>query len=332
MRVKKKMKALALLSGGLDSTLAVRIIMEHGARVKAVNFVTPFCQCRKGGCGASEAAKMFNIPLKVFTVGNEYLRVVRNPKFGYGKNLNPCIDCRIFMLRKAKKYAKAIGAAFIFTGEVLGQRPMSQHRQALDLIEKEAGLKGKIVRPLSAHLLAKTDAEKEGLVDRKKLLDVSGRSRKRQIELARQFNIVNYPCPSGGCLLTDRNFAKKLRDLFANKKRVSVKEVQFLKVGRHFRFGKNKIMVGRNESENQILLRSKQASDYFFEVPDCGSPISILQGLKTKAAVKKAACLTAYYSDNQSASVLVNFGKSTLDRHVRVSALTPTEVEKLRIS
>ena len=325
------MKALALLSGGLDSTLAVKIIMEQGLKVEAVNFVTPFCQCRKGGCGASEAAKMFNIPLKVFTVGNEYLKVVRNPKFGYGKNLNPCIDCRIFMLRKAKKYAKAIGAGFIFTGEVLGQRPMSQHRQALDLIETEAGLKGKIVRPLSARLLPKTDAEREGMVDQQKLLNVSGRSRKRQIEIARQFNIVNYPCPSGGCLLTDRNFAKKLRDLFANKKRVSSKEVQFLKVGRHFRFGKNKIIVGRNQSENQILLRAKRAGDYFFEVPDYGSPIAILQGLKNKAAVEKAACLAAYYSDNQNASVLVNFGKSTLDRRIKVSALTPTEVEKLRI-
>src|SRR4030066_1243630 len=176
----KKLKALALLSGGLDSTLAVKLILERGIDVEAVNFVTPFCLCRKGGCGASEAAKAFNIPLKVISAGPAYLRVVRNPKFGYGKNLNPCVDCRIFMLRKAKKYAKAIGAGFIFTGEVLGQRPMSQHRQALDLIETEAGLKGKIVRPLSAHLLAKTDAEKEGLIDQRKLLGISGRGRKRE--------------------------------------------------------------------------------------------------------------------------------------------------------
>jgi len=326
------MKALALLSGGLDSTLAVKLIMEQGVSVEAVNFITPFCQCRRGGCGASEAAKTFNIPLNVLNVNDEYLRVVRNPKFGYGKNLNPCVDCRIFMLKKAKEYAEAIGAAFIFTGEVLSQRPMSQHRRAFDLIERETGLEGKIVRPLSAKLLPQTNAEKEGIVNRKNLLNISGRSRKEQIELARQFNIVNYPCPSGGCLLTERNFAKKLRDLFAHKKRISAREIRLLKVGRHFRFGKNKIIVGRNEAENQILRRVKSTGDCFFEVPDCGSPISILQGPKTAAAIEKAACLTSYYSDKKTSSVLVNFGKSDLDRHIVVSALTPSEVARMRIS
>ncbi len=242
------MKALGLLSGGLDSTLAVKLILERGIEVEAINFVTPFCLCRKSGCGASEAAKTFKIPLKVVSAGVDYLRVVRNPRFGYGKNMNPCVDCRIFMLKKAKRYAEEIGAKFIFTGEVLGQRPMSQHRGALDLIEKEAGLKGKILRPLSAKLLPKTEAEEKGLVDGEALMDISGRSRKRQIELTRQFNIEKYPCAAGGCLLTDREFAIKLKDLFDHKKRVTVKEVNLLKVGRHFRFGKNKIIVGRNES------------------------------------------------------------------------------------
>jgi tRNA-specific 2-thiouridylase len=176
------MKALGLLSGGLDSTLAVKLILERGIDVEAINFTTPFCQCRKGGCGASEAAKTFNIPLKMVSAGAEYLRVVRNPRFGYGKNLNPCVDCRIFMLKKAKRYAKKIGAQFIFTGEVLGQRPMSQHRGALNLIEREAGLQGKILRPLSAKLLPKTEAEVKGFVDKEALRDISGRSRKRQID------------------------------------------------------------------------------------------------------------------------------------------------------
>jgi len=326
------MKALALFSGGLDSTVALKLILEQGMKVEAVNFVTPFCQCRKGGCGASEATKAFNVPLKVFNAGNEYLKMVRNPKFGYGKNLNPCVDCRIFMLKKAKKYAKATGAAFIFTGEVLDQRPMSQHKTTLDLIEKEAGLEGKILRPLSAKLLPQTEAEKQGFVNRKNLLDISGRSRRKQMEMARQFNITNYPCPSGGCLLTDRNFARKLADLFAHKKRVSTKDVYLLKLGRHFRFGKNKIIVGRNETENQMLLRAKLPNDFFFEVPNCGSPISILQGPKTKAAIEKAACLTSFHSDNKAYDICVNFGKSKLNRHVMASTPTAAEVAILRVT
>jgi tRNA U34 2-thiouridine synthase MnmA/TrmU len=326
------MKALALLSGGLDSTLAVKMILEKGIDVVALNFMTPFCLCRKGGCGAVEAAKAFNIPLKVFSADKEYLRMVRNPKFGRGKNMNPCVDCRIFLLKKAKRYAKEVDAAFIFTGEVLGQRPMSQHKPTLELIEREAGLKGKIVRPLSAKLLPKTEAEEKGLINKEDLMDISGRSRKRQIELTKQFNMEKYPCVGGGCLLTDKEFARKLRDLFEHKKKVTVKEVNLLKVGRHFRLGKNKIVVGRNKAENELLLINKRKGDYSFEVPDCGSPISILEGPKTKAAIKTAAALTVAHSDKKSGDAAVCYGKAAMDKRIVVSAFSREEVDKLRIS
>ncbi|HUT17226.1 MAG TPA: hypothetical protein VMW84_02890, partial [Acidobacteriota bacterium] len=293
----KKVKALALLSGGLDSTLAAKLILKQGIDVAAINFVSPFCLCKKGGCGATEAAKQLGVPLKVVNVGDEYLKMVRKPKHGYGRNMNPCIDCRIFIVKKAKKYAKEIGASFIFTGEVLDERPMSQHFKAMKIIEEETGLKGKILRPLSAKLLPETVSEKKGLVNREKLLDVRGRSRKPQIKLAEKFNIKDYPCPAGGCLLTYKEYANKLRDLFKHKKRCSMADVSLLKVGRHFRFGENKIIVGRNEAENKILTAERARNDYYFEVPDVGSPITILQGAKTKNAIRAAAALTAFYSD-----------------------------------
>jgi tRNA U34 2-thiouridine synthase MnmA/TrmU len=327
----KRTKAVALLSGGLDSTLAVKLVLDQGIDVEAVNFVSPFCLCRKGGCGALEVAKNLNIPLKTITVGEEYLRIVRKPKFGYGKNMNPCIDCRIFMLKKAKKYAEEIGASFIFTGEVLGQRPMSQHRKTLGIIEKEAGLKGKILRPLSAKLLPPTEVEKKGLVSRETLLGIEGRSRKKQIRLAQELKVTEYSCPGGGCLLTYREFTSKLKDLFERKKRISLKDVRLLKVGRHFRFGKNKIIVGRNEAENRLLLQMKMTNDYCFEAQDTGSPITLLQGPKTRIAVKRAAELTVYYSDRKQSVVLVKFGKGELDKSLRTSILSREKVEELRI-
>ncbi len=320
-----------MLSGGLDSTLAVKLIQEQGIDVEAINFVTPFCQCRKGGCGATEAAKTFNIPLKIVNAGTDYLRIVRNPRFGYGKNLNPCVDCRIYMLKKAKHFAKQIGARFIFTGEVLGQRPMSQHKGALDLIEREAGLQGKIVRPLSAKLLPKTEAETQGIIGKEAFKDICGRSRKKQIEMTKEFNIVNFPCAAGGCLLTDRQFARRLRDLFQHKKRITIKQVNLLKVARHFRFGKNKIIVGRTEAENGLLIRAKQKTDYFFEVADCGSPITILQGPKTRASIEKAAALTVFHSDKKVGAVQVNFGKDRLNKKVTIAAPLQAEVDMLRI-
>jgi tRNA-specific 2-thiouridylase len=325
-----KIKALALFSGGLDSILAVKLMLEQGIDVVALNFVSPFCLCEKG-CGVAEAAKQLNVPLKFVDVGGEYLRMVRKPKHGRGRNMNPCVDCRIFILKKAKKYAEEMDASFIFTGEVLGERPMSQHFQAMQLIEKEAGLKGKILRPLSARLLPETVLEKEGLVDRAKLLGIRGRSRKPQIKLAEEYGIKVYPSPAGGCLLTCKEYADKLSDLFKHKKRCSVADVALLKVGRHFRLGENKIIVGRNEAENKILTAEKARNDYYFEVPDVGSPITVLQGAKTKKAIRATAALTAFYADVKGGEATVKFGRESLRESVTVSIPSRAEVERLRV-
>jgi tRNA-specific 2-thiouridylase len=327
-----KTKAVALVSGGLDSTLAVKLLLDQGIDVLAVNFVSPFCLCGKGSCGALEVSKNLNVPLKTISVGEEYLKMVRQPRFGYGKNLNPCIDCRIFMLKKAKKIALETAASFIVTGEVLDQRPMSQHGRTLALIEQEAGLKGKVLRPLSARLLPITEPEKKGLVNRESLLDIEGRSRKSQIRLAREMNVSGYSCPGGGCLLTYKEFASKLKDLFEHKKKVSLQDVQLLKVGRHFRFGKNKIIVGRNEAENKSLVKIKMPNDYCFEAQGCGSPITLLQGPKTTIAIREAARLTAYYSDKKEGDVKVNFGKIDLHKTLMTRASSKEKVEKLRIT
>jgi len=327
-----RIKALALLSGGLDSILATKLILEQGVDVVAFNVTSPFCLCKKGGCGAVEAAKQLGVKLKVVYAGLEYLKIVRKPKHGYGRNMNPCIDCRIFLVKKAKVMAKEIGASFIFTGEVLDERPMSQHYRAMKIIEEEAGLKGRILRPLSARLLPETEIEKKGLVDRAKLLEIRGRSRKPQIKLAAEFNIRDYPCPAGGCLLTDKEFANRLRDLFRHRKQCSLVDVNLLKVGRHFRFGQNKIIVGRNEAENKILLAKKTRNDFAFEVPDIAGPITILQGSKTKRAAKLAAAFTAFYSDAKTQSVTVGYGREKLDKSVTVTVPSRTEVDNLRIT
>ncbi len=326
------MKALALLSGGLDSTLAVKLILDQGIEVEALNFTSPFCTCSsEGKCSAAEVAKRLKIPIKIMAKGEDYLKILKKPKHGYGSGINPCIDCRIYTLKKAKQYAKQIRASFIFTGEVLDQRPMSQHKKAMDIIEKESGLKGKLLRPLSAKLLPETEAEKKGWVDRNKLLDIHGRSRKRQIDLAKNLNVTDYHCPAGGCLLTEKLFAVKVRDLFVHKRNLKMRDMILLKFGRHFRRGKIKIIVGRNELENKQLPRLKNPDDYFFEVPSCGSPITILQGPKTNEAIKIAASLTARYSDSRKRKILVNYGKSKLSRSITVSPLNNKEIEKMRI-
>ena len=326
-------KAVGLLSGGLDSTLAVKLVQDQGIEVTAFNFRSPFCQCnRKGRCEAAEVASKFNIPLKVATANTEYLRMLQNPKHGYGSGMNPCIDCRILLLKKAKQFSKGIGAKFLFTGEVLGERPMSQHRKALEIIEKEAGLEGKILRPLSAKLLPPTEAENKGWVDRTKLPSIKGRSRKPQIALASALGVFDYPCPAGGCLLTEKEFAARLRDLIDHKRNITTRDIAILKVGRHFRSEKNKIIVGRNESENKVLQSLDDCRQIYLEVQDYGSPVTVLQGRPSKKALDTAARLTARYSDSPSEEVQVSYRKGTVCGSIKVSKMSQDEVAYLRVS
>ncbi len=294
------MKAIALLSGGLDSTLAAKVILEQGVDLEALNFVTVFCTCTNRGatCLASQkAVETLGIALKVLNVSEEYLRVVKHPKHGYGRNMNPCMDCRIFMLKKTKAYMEESRASFVVTGEVLGQRPMSQRRDAMRLIEKEAGLEGFIVRPLSAKALPITVPEKEGWVDRERLLKIQGRSRKPQIEMAGRYGIQDYPCPAGGCLLTDPGFAKRMKDLMVHDPDFSLNDVHLLKMGRHFRFSREaKLVVGRQEDENQKIQTFARGEDIVLKVSSFPGPVSLLRGKPEKGDIEKAAAITAHYS------------------------------------
>jgi tRNA U34 2-thiouridine synthase MnmA/TrmU len=327
-----RVKAVSLFSGGLDSILATRLILDQGIDVVAFNVKTPFSIPSKDGVSEAEAAVgQLGVSLKVVNVDREYIRMLRKPKYGYGRNINPCIDCKVFILKQAIKFANEWGADFLFTGEVLGERPMSQHGPALRLIEKDAGLEGKLLRPLSAQLLPETLAERRGLVDRSRLLAISGRSRKPQLQLAKDFGITVFPSPAGGCLLTCEEYAKKLGDLFEFKRGVSVADVLLLRFGRHFRVDGNKFVVGRNITENKELLSTRGSGDYCFEAADFVGPVTILQGAKSRTAIEVAARLTAFYSDAKEEKVRVNYGRGTFDKSVIVSNPSRDYVDTLRV-
>ena len=293
-------KAIALLSGGLDSTLAVRLLLEQGVEVIALNFFTPFCCCNRGeGCknAAKAVAQQFGIEARVVPVGEEYLRIVANPKHGRGSNMNPCLDCRILMHRNAKELMAEVGAEFVVTGEVLGQRPMSQHRRALQLIERESGLEGLVVRPLSAQLFRPTIPEQKGWVDRERLLSISGRSRKPQMQLADHYGLEDYPCPAGGCLLTDPGFARKVRDLVDHQS-LTLPEVKLLKLARHFRLSPTaKLIVGRDEVENNELTRLAQPGDHLFEPVEDPGPTALGRGELGDGLAHTACAIVARYTD-----------------------------------
>jgi len=297
------MKAIALISGGLDSTLAARLIKDHGIELIALNFKTPFCLCdRKTDSGCLNHSRLvaqnLGLEFKSVNITDEFFKVVEEPEHGYGSNMNPCIDCRILKFRKAKEFMQQSGASFIITGEVVGQRPMSQHRQALNIIDKESQLEGLVLRPLSAKLLPETIPEKEGWVDRNRLLNFSGRTRKPQIELAREFNIKDYPCPAGGCLLTDPEFARKVKDLIAHQE-LDLNNVELLKAGRYLRLSQDaKLVVGRNEQENERLLNLAQEGDYLFFPPEeIAGPTALGRGIFNPELIELSCRITCRYCD-----------------------------------
>ena len=309
----EKKKVVALLSGGLDSQLAVRMMQEQGFEVSAVAIKTPFCDFDCGrGCGFEirERADDLNVNLKTVYLGDEYIEMLKHPKYGIGSGFNPCIDCRAMMFTAAKKHMDEIGAEFIISGEVLGQRPMSQHGPALRTIEKASGLVGKIVRPLSAALLPETDPEKNGFIKRENLGMIKGRTRRVQLDMAKKYGIGNPPNAGGGCLLTDPAFGLRAKDLFAHTETPTINDIDLLKIGRHFRLDEQtKFVVGRNKDENEMIKAIALPGDILFHARDHMGPVSILRGKNADAYVKFASSITLRYSDapkGEQASVIIN--------------------------
>ena len=301
MTEEKKKKVVALLSGGLDSQLAIKMMQEQGFDVSAVAIKTPFCDFDCGrGCGFEirERADDLNVNLKTVYLGDEYIEMLKHPKHGIGAGFNPCIDCRSMMFDAAKKHMEEIDAEFIISGEVLGQRPMSQHKPALQTIEKESGLIGKIVRPLSAALLPETHPEKDGLIKRENLGMIEGRTRRDQLDMAKKYGIENPPNAGGGCLLTEPQFGIKAKDLFSHTKNPTINDIDLLKIGRHFRLDEQtKFIVGRNKDENEMIKAIALPGDILLEAKDFVGPVSILRGSNPKKHIKFASSVTLRYSD-----------------------------------
>ena len=332
----KKKKVVALLSGGLDSQLAVKMMQKQGFEVSAVAIKTPFCDFDCGrGCGFEirERADTLGVDLKTVYLGDEYIEMLKNPKHGFGSGMNPCIDCRTMMFKAAKQHMEDIGAEFIISGEVLGQRPMSQHGPALRTIEKESDLKGKIVRPLSAALLAKTEPEENGLIKRENLGMISGRSRKGQLALAKEYGIEDPPNAGGGCLLTDPAFSLRAKDLFSHTETPTTNDIDLLKIGRHFRLDQStKLVVGRNHNENEMIKSLALPGDILFEARDHVGPVSILRGKNNGDYMDFAAQITLRYSDapkSESSTVITELnGKKT---EILAKAIEESAYVKYRI-
>jgi hypothetical protein len=302
----KQITALALYSGGLDSTLACRVVMAQGIRVLAVKFVTPFfgydLLARKEEY-KGEVKEKFGIDVFLHDITGPYLKMVRNPAHGYGKNFNPCVDCKILLLSEARRMMPELNASFLFTGEVVGQRPMSQRRDTLRTIERESGCEGILVRPLCARNLEPTQAELDGFIDREQLLNFSGRNRKPQMELADKYGIEDYPSPAGGCTLTDPVLGGRIADYYDENEEIKTAEIRLLLVGRQFKMPKGGwLIVGRNHQENLRMEKLVQPGDWVLRPDDFPGPTVILHHSNDHDDLKLAAGILARYSKKSAVS------------------------------
>jgi tRNA U34 2-thiouridine synthase MnmA/TrmU len=292
----KRARALGLFSGGLDSMLAALVLRAQGIEVTGMIWVTPFFTSER----AEESAAAINLPVKVEDFTDRYLHLLYEPPRGFGKWMNPCIDCHLLMLREAGRIMEADGYDFLFTGEVVGQRPFSQNKGALNLIARESGYGDLLLRPLSACLLKTTRPEREGLVDRDRLLNISGRGRKRQMELAAQFGITSYPVPAGGCLLTTPGYAARVRDLVQHRPQSEITrwDLDLLKWGRHFRLTPNmKVVVGRDQRNNEAMERLIRPGDVILKAELFTGPLVVIPQAPADADLTMAAALCASYSN-----------------------------------
>lgn len=322
-----------MFSGGLDSTIAVHLLKQKGLDILALYFVLPF----ESGLGfdhtaVKKYAEALSVPLRIEEEGNDFLNMVSSPDFGYGKHANPCIDCRIHRLKKAKVIMDETGASFIATGEVIGQRPKSQRKDSLLLIEKQAGLKGLLLRPLSAQLLEPTIPENQGWVDRSKLLAIRGRSRKEQLAYAKKYGL-KHDAPAGGCVLTEKEVANRFLELRSHKKEISLNDFKLLAYGRHFRINPSpRLIVGRYKGENDIIEKLFEEGDIKIELAEITGPTALGRGVFTEDNIQKAASIVARYSrDRGEISTLVKIEKEGVVRNIKVKPAFDEDCEKLRI-
>jgi tRNA-uridine 2-sulfurtransferase len=319
-------KAISLFSGGLDSMLAAKVVHQQGIEVTCLTFETPFFNAKK----ARAAALQINLPLVVENITAEHLIMLKAPRYGYGKNLNPCIDCHTLMLKTAGKKMEEAGADFLLTGEVLGQRPMSQGKQSLFVVAKNSGYADYVLRPLSALLLDPIKAEREGKIDRSRLLAISGRGRKPQMQMAADFGIKDYAPPAGGCLLTDVMFTRRLRDLLTHNEDKNVRDLELLKYGRHFRISDNcKIIVGRNNADNEALQSLTTKDDHVLFMTDFPGPQVIIPYGGNTDSLRTAASLCVRYRNAQAEGpAKVIYQKGNESATITVEAATKEDCER----
>ena len=329
MKGKKVAKAIGLFSGGLDSTLAAYVLRDQRVEVHAVTFKTPFF----GTKNAVKAAEQCGVDLRVVDITEDHLRMVVDPPHGYGKNMNPCIDCHAMMFNRAGRMMEEVGADFLFSGEVLGERPMSQNRQSLDIVARESGYGERILRPLSAKLLKPTRMEIEGLVDRERLLDIQGRSRARQMELAAKYGLEEYPSPAGGCRLTEPGFSKRLRELIGHQLPLVARDVDLLRVGRHFRLGDlTKAIVGRNKDENDRIVELRMPQDTALYATNFKGPFTLLTGPMGEEDIVTAGRICLRYSDApEGVETCVTVEHGGQKRTLRLRSMPRDEIQRFMI-